>query len=372
VGQGFKPFVLPLALIVLAGAMLPVVRTADAATTYTISSLSQLANIGIPYGSSANRTKIAGTSFTSGNPAGQLFSAGAVTPTGTVSGYAGSWAFAANDSGQVAGALTVTSTLTATTTRGFYRSGGTNTLMPSLSGTSYTHALDINNAGTIVGISSFKPFVYTIGTNALTQLPTPAGGDGSGSAASINSAGDIVGWAGVSGQRQPARWSGGAGGTGSLLTLPSGATSGEATVLTDDGTILGFASYPGGTRAARYSTTGPGTDLGTLGVHSEPRDANASGQIVGDSLINEGSFIFTYHTFLYENGAMVDLNGLIPQNSGWLLNRALTIDDAGVITGVGRFNGNSAAFVLTPTPEPAGLVALAVAGSLVALRRRRD
>ena len=45
---------------------------------------------------------------------------------------------------------------------------------------------------------------------------------------------------------------------------------------------------------------------------------------------------------------MLDLNNLIPANSGWLLQQATAINDQGQIVGYGTLNGQSEAFLLTP------------------------
>jgi probable HAF family extracellular repeat protein len=45
---------------------------------------------------------------------------------------------------------------------------------------------------------------------------------------------------------------------------------------------------------------------------------------------------------------MKDLNTLIPANSGWFLQEARGINDAGQIVGSGWNNGQYRAFVLTP------------------------
>jgi hypothetical protein len=66
------------------------------------------------------------------------------------------------------------------------------------------------------------------------------------------------------------------------------------------------------------------------------------------------------------NGAMLDLNALIPSGSGWELLEAYGINDSGEIVGEGLLNGRSHAFRLDadtgsssfafdvqPVPEPA-------------------
>jgi probable HAF family extracellular repeat protein len=45
---------------------------------------------------------------------------------------------------------------------------------------------------------------------------------------------------------------------------------------------------------------------------------------------------------------MLDLNNLIPANSGRLLQGAYAINDQGQIVGFGTLNGQAEAFLLTP------------------------
>jgi probable HAF family extracellular repeat protein len=45
---------------------------------------------------------------------------------------------------------------------------------------------------------------------------------------------------------------------------------------------------------------------------------------------------------------MLDLNNLIPANSGWFLQAANAINDKGQIVGEGTLNGQIEAFLLTP------------------------
>jgi hypothetical protein len=63
---------------------------------------------------------------------------------------------------------------------------------------------------------------------------------------------------------------------------------------------------------------------------------------------------------------MLDLNDLIPAGSGFTLQAARGINDAGQIAGFGTFDGATHAFLLTPVPEPSSLV-LACLGGLVLL-----
>ena len=53
--------------------------------------------------------------------------------------------------------------------------------------------------------------------------------------------------------------------------------------------------------------------------------------------------------FLHEDGVFHNLNDLIPRNSGWYLRQANDINDRGQIVGVGILDGETRAFLLTPT-----------------------
>jgi len=53
------------------------------------------------------------------------------------------------------------------------------------------------------------------------------------------------------------------------------------------------------------------------------------------------------------NGQVVDLNTMIPANSGWQLTIAIAINDRGQIIGEGTFNNLPRSFLLTPVPWPA-------------------
>jgi probable HAF family extracellular repeat protein len=102
-------------------------------------------------------------------------------------------------------------------------------------------------------------------------------------------------------------------------------------------------------------------DLETLGgFYSDGRGINAAGQVVGVSeiIINDAGH---ERAFLYTgNSGMIDLNSLIDPQSGWELLRAMAINDAGQITGVGLIGEESHAFLLTPVPEPSALVLLGI------------
>src|SRR5262249_52696313 len=73
---------------------------------------------------------------------------------------------------------------------------------------------------------------------------------------------------------------------------------------------------------------------------------NNAGQVVGSSGM---AGAMATHAFLYRDGALTDLNDLIPPDAGWVLSDASGINDAGQIVGYGSHNGFcNHAFLLTP------------------------
>jgi probable HAF family extracellular repeat protein len=72
---------------------------------------------------------------------------------------------------------------------------------------------------------------------------------------------------------------------------------------------------------------------------------NNSGRIVGWS---GGVGAPVQRAVMWENRRVVDLNTRLPRRSGWVLLRALDINEEGQIVGEGRFNGQIRPFLLTP------------------------
>jgi probable HAF family extracellular repeat protein len=91
-------------------------------------------------------------------------------------------------------------------------------------------------------------------------------------------------------------------------------------------------------------TKGSMLDLGVLPGDTYPFSfalgMNNVGQVVGWS---------KYRAFVWSpSTGMLDLNNLIPANSGWFLQAANAINDKGQIVGEGTLNGQIEAFLLTP------------------------
>lgn len=110
-----------------------------------------------------------------------------------------------------------------------------------------------------------------------------------------------------------------------------------ALAINNNGQVVGYASLinGGGVRHAFFWS--PGTsmqDLGTLsgGNESFAYGINDAGQIVGSSIVANGGGSYA---FLYSNGHMTDMNGLLQSGSGWILSGAAAINNAGQVAGNG-------------------------------------
>ncbi len=241
----------------------------------------------------------------------------------------------------------------------------------------YTHhGSNFNNKGQAVGTSSYydktgenlgqRAFLWT--NNKLVNLGALGTGGDSGSIA-INDSGQVVGNStyfdkvgnllGV----HAFLWSNGKmTDLGTISASPAGASYSYAIAINAAGQVLGKTQvFEGNVFKGWHGFLwfkGTMTDLGTLGAgtdftdDSEPIALNNKGQVVGGSSFIENGFPFGFHAFLYQKGKMLDLNTLLPKNSGWLLENALAINDKGQITVYGTYTKGTQTYkgyaLLTP------------------------
>ncbi len=230
----------------------------------------------------------------------------------------------------------------------------------------------INNTGEVAGgYQTAQGQLHAFTWNGtLVDLGTLSGGTWS-SAYGVNSSGEIAGTSSISGGAFRAFFSNGSG-LVSLGTL--GGANSHATGINDAGQIVGNAQTSQGVANAFLWNNGAMTNLGTLGgTQSFAYGINDSGNIVGYSwtIGNE-----TTTGFIYSGGLMLDLNSLLPTNSGWTINAAYAINGSGDILGTGIFNGESYAVELRSTkdtnsdplttPEPGALFLAALGLAAIA------
>jgi len=122
-----------------------------------------------------------------------------------------------------------------------------------------------------------------------------------------------------------------------LLGLLPGASYSFATGINEPGAVIGYSSNDPDTGLGFISKSGTLSPLGSLNAAADsvPNAINNAGTIVGSS----GG-----HAFLWANGNMIDLNSLLPANSGWVLTSANSINNFGQIVGDGVFQGLQRAF----------------------------
>jgi len=202
----------------------------------------------------------------------------------------------------------------------------------------YDSAVAINNHGQIVGNSaplsnSYRKAVVWNSEAGTTYLGI------SSQAVDINDVGQVAGRIGS----DVVIWTGG---TATVLgDLDGGFSVAEA--INNSGQAVGWSLAAGGYRAVLWKNTAA-IDLGTLGGFSYAYGINNIGQIVGSFYAVDGMS----HAFLWEDGALIDLNTLLENNiiaEGWLLTSAQDINDNGEIVGnaLNRITGQSSAFLLS-------------------------
>jgi len=256
---------------------------------------------------------------------------------------------------------------------GFKWQNGVMTPLPTLGGT-HGFAAGSNNSGQIVGwaentvhdttceppqVLQFRPVVWGPNEDRIRELPLLPG-DTSGAATAINDRGQIVGITGICDQAigrfsaiHAVLWDdGGVTDIGNL----GGVAWHTPNAINQRGEVVGFSNFSaadGGNyhpHAFLWSRSDGIHDLGTLPPpfddNSDAWRINRWGQVVGSSCDVDGNC----HAYLWQNGVMTDLNGLVSSDDTLLA--AYDIDDFGRITGQAFDDeaGEFVAFEATPTP----------------------
>ncbi len=217
--------------------------------------------------------------------------------------------------------------------------------LPTLDAASGAYA--INSPGQVVGNSrnSDGKIRAVLWDGTVTDLGT-LGGDESW-AKGINASARVVGFSDTaSGYLGAFEWTSA---TGIQLLPTMAAGDSEAWDIADSGHVVGFGNTGTAAHAMMWDLTKAPTDLGSLGVSSWAYGVNESLQVVGASFVAGAA---ENHAFVWdEMDGMRDLNDLIAPGSGWVLERSTDINDAGMIVGYGWLDGETRAYLATPTPE---------------------
>jgi probable HAF family extracellular repeat protein len=200
----------------------------------------------------------------------------------------------------------------------------------------YSRATSINDSSKVVGFSyaapcgGGQPFFYDESADPQMQ------GLSMREATGLNNSGKVVGY-----REEWINWS--------CVDVGSGLDCWRA-VLYDSATKQ--MQYLGDLRGPYPS--GPRGVFGSVAS-----GINDSGDVVGRSGIQDGTYGGDVHAFLKESGQpMIDLNTLIPADSGWTISSATAINNDGKIAATGYKDGvGTHALLLTPTssdtPPPA-------------------
>jgi probable HAF family extracellular repeat protein len=295
-----------------------------------------------------------------------------------------------NNAGQIASGLMVDGIYTAA----IYDSKiGVTTPLGTLGGvTSYGFngvATSINNVGQAVGysyIDNINRHAFMYSNGAMTDLGSFGGYS---AAMAVNDYGVAVGFASdvYNGRASATLWS-----NGTITNIsPFGSNESYARGINNSGQVVGSFYDGSSAHHAFLYSDGDFVDLGSMGGPDATAYAiNDRGQVVGIALVQVGTEtgrywddelgwvtytnpIYDYHGFLCDNGYMVDLNSLIPSDSGWNLQWAFDINNSDQIVGYGLLNDKFHAYVLTPhnVPEPSTILLLGAGLAGVGFLRRK-
>ena len=157
-----------------------------------------------------------------------------------------------------------------------------------------------------------------------------------------------------------------------VLDRPTGFASGSALGVSDDGRAAGYASNVAGTHAVLWQNDATHTaiDLGTFpgDADAQASGVNAAGQVVGTSFSPVSALGRTARGFLFENGTLKELAGLIDAADGaWTIDQAIGINPAGQIIAVGTQGGQRFPLLLNPMTTGCAAISIVAPGASAAV-----
>lgn len=260
----------------------------------------------------------------------------------------------------------------------FLLKGGTFTLIGPFSGAPDSIATGLNDSDLVVGTSGSAVFAWQSGQTTFTDPNVTSGSifvnqSGQTFRSGVRSDGISHAYLRTNGADQEILLLAGQGPSSSGVASIGLNDGGEALASSRVGSgnvwftfrngvssVLPVQLRPGELLSANSTISGL-NNAGTTVVNNGPGtdflvDANGSTTAMSDgdtfaSLNNNNIAVGTRagRAILWENGQRLDINSMIPVNSGWVLNAATGINDKGQVVGFGTLNGAPTGFILTPS-----------------------
>lgn len=281
--------------------------------------------------------------------------AGGTTDIPPLAGDTGSSAHDINNAGQVTGGSINENAMPVYS--GFiWSSGGGTQDLGNLGGTTYTEGWGINSNGVVSGESetaagAYRAIVWTSGSG-MADIVQDGFGDDASSSLAINDSGQAALYSQNMMTRTAYIWDS----TNGAVALGNiGGTGSCSWDISNSGKVVGWAKDAGDKiRAFIWDSTNGMVQIGSTETAASKAFAlNELDMVVGYSEDGAGDGSGNRTAVLWKDGAQVDLNTLIPANSGWVLQTAWDINEKGQIVGYGTYDGKTQAFLLTPVSNGA-------------------
>jgi hypothetical protein len=223
-------------------------------------------------------------------------------------------------------------------------------MLPPLSGQPASEAYGVDDAGVAIGVSLISSTDVTA-VRWVNGVPSALpGANGSSWAVAVNGSGRAVGQRDVWPERHAMLWEG-----ATFTVLQDlGGDFAWATNVSEGGTISGgsFDSFSQIVAVLWDSQTLYPTPLANpdFGAFARVKDVNDQGVAVGEVCLSIECEAGDSRALVWRDGAVYDLNDLIPPGSGWTLFSAEAVNESGEIVCIGAQNGfvSPRGFKLTP------------------------
>jgi hypothetical protein len=221
------------------------------------------------------------------------------------------------------------------------------TTLDALPGGTFAVGLGINDSGQIVGYgdtsSGVRGWMSAPNSTTVSQLPTLPGGSMA-LVCGINNAGAAVGSSATADGFMHAYRVNADATIDDVGSLDGPTGSSGACAIDANGRVGGNSSVGGSTHAIRFDISQP-VDIDAFGSIFSTVNGMAAGVSVGSYLDASGNFFAFAQP---GTDAAVDLNTELSNAPGWVLAKAMAVNENGVIVGNGMLNGVPADFLLRP------------------------